>query len=315
MAHQITFPQLEALVAIADMGSFEAAGRKLGSGQSGVSRHVRELEAHFPRPLFDRGLRSARLTVDGLEVLSQARSILQQRDVLLSQYASEKILRRSLRLGVTELAALTWLPAFIEALRSAYPLVKVELEVGGVAADLYEKLRLAQLDLAIVPDTPRWADMLRFPLANVRNGWFCSPTFSLKRRRLAVSELGQLTLLSQSGDSAAGHVMSKWLDRHGVQPRSILTCNNFAALGGMASAGLGVACLPNAISDELVTLGMLREVHVGPVMPPVRYVAVARQDALTPFHRKVIALARATCNYRTRYQDVGAREPLVNEAG
>jgi DNA-binding transcriptional LysR family regulator len=315
MAHQITFPQLEALVAIADMGSFEAAGRKLGSVQSGVSRHVRELEAHFPRPLFDRGSRSARLTVDGLEVLSQARSILQQRDVLLSQYASEKILRRSLRLGVTELAALTWLPAFIEALRSAYPLVKVELEVGGVAADLYEKLRLAQLDLAIVPDTPRWADMLRFPLANVRNGWFCSPTFSLKRRRLAVSELGQLTLLSQAGDSAAGHVMSKWLEHHGVQPRSILTCNNFAALGGMASAGLGIACLPNAISDELVTLGMLREVHVGPVMPPVRYVAVARQDALTPFHRKVIALARATCNYKTRYQDVSAREPLVNEAG
>lgn len=314
MAHKITFLQLEALVAIADMGSFEAAGRKLGSVQSGVSRHVRELEAQFPKPLFDRGSRSARLTVDGLEVLSQARTILQQRDVLLSQYASEKILRRSLRLGVTELAALTWLPGFIEALRSTYPLVNVELEVGGVAADLYEKLRLAQLDLAIVPDTPRWADMLRFPLANVRNGWFCSPTFNVKRRRLAVSELGQFTLLSQSGDSAAGHVMSKWLERHGVQPRSILTCNNFAALGGMASAGLGVACLPNAISDELVTLGMLREVHVGPVMPPVRYVAVARQDALTPFHRKVVTLARATCNYGKRYQDIGARRPLVDEA-
>ena len=314
MAHQITFLQLEALVAIADMGSFEAAGRKLGSVQSGVSRHVRELEGQFPKPLFDRGSRSARLTVDGLEVLSQARTILQQRDALLSQYASEKILQRSLRLGVTELAALTWLPGFIEALRSTYPLVNVELEVGGVAADLYEKLRLAQLDLAIVPDTPRWADMLRFPLANVRNGWFCSPTFNLKRRRLTVSELGQFTLLSQAGDSAAGHVMSKWLERHGVQPRSILTCNNFAALGGMASAGLGVACLPNAISDELVTLGMLREVHVGPVMPPVRYVAVARQDALTPFHRKVISLARATCNYVTRYQDAAAREALVNEA-
>jgi DNA-binding transcriptional LysR family regulator len=314
VAHQITFLQLEALVAIADMGSFEAAGRKLGSVQSGVSRHVRELEGQFPKPLFDRGSRSARLTVDGLEVLSQARTILRQRDILLSQYASEKILRRSLRLGVTELAALTWLPGFIEALRSTYPLVNVELEVGGVAADLYEKLRLAQLDLAIVPDTPRWADMLRFPLANVRNGWFCSPTSSLTRRRLAVSELGQLTLLSQSGDSAAGHVMSKWLERHGVQPRSILTCNNFAALGGMASAGLGIACLPNAISRELVTLGMLREVHVGPVMPPVRYVAVARQDALTPFHRKVIKLARVTCNYGTRYQDVGAREPLVDEA-
>ncbi|MFP3568687.1 LysR family transcriptional regulator [Paraburkholderia sp. SIMBA_030] len=314
MARQITFLQLEALVAIADMGSFEAAGRKLGSVQSGVSRHVRELESQFPKPLFDRGSRSARLTVDGLEILSQARTILQQRDALLSQYASEKVLRRSLRLGVTELAALTWLPGFIDALRSTFPLVDVELEVGGVAVELYEKLRQAQLDLAIVPDTPRWADIVRFPLANVRNGWFCSPTFSLKRRRLAVSELGQLTLLSQSADSAVGHVMSKWLERNGVQPRSILTCNNFAALGGMASAGLGIACLPDAISGELVTLGMLRAVHVTPVMPPVRYVAVARQDALTPFHRKVITLARVTCNYGMRYQDARARESLVNEA-
>ncbi|MGJ7499379.1 LysR family transcriptional regulator [Variovorax sp. ZT5P49] len=314
MAHQITFLQLEALVAIADMGSFEAAGRKLGSVQSGVSRHVRELEGQFPNPLFDRASRSARLTVDGLEILSQARTILQQRDALLSQYASEKILRRSLRLGVTELAALTWLPGFIDALRSTYPLVDVQLEVGGIAADLYEKLRLAQLDLAIVPDTPRWADMWRVPLASVRNGWYCSPAFELKRRRLAVSELGQLTLLSQSADSVVGQVMSKWLERNGVQPRSILTCNSFSALGGMASAGLGIACLPNAISCELVALGMLREVHVAPAMPPVRYVAVARPDALTPFHRKVLSLARATCNYGTRYQDADARDPLTQGA-
>jgi DNA-binding transcriptional LysR family regulator len=127
---------------------------------------------------------------------------------------------------------------------------------------------------------------------------------------LAVSELGQLTLLSQAADSAAGHVMSKWLERNGVQPRNIMTCNSFSALGGMATAGLGVACLPNAIAGELVTLGRLRELHVTPVMPPVRYVAVARHDALTPFHRRVITLARATCDYGTRYQDADAREPL-----
>jgi DNA-binding transcriptional LysR family regulator len=134
----------------------------------------------------------------------------------------------------------------------------------------------------------------------------------MKRRKLAVSELGELTLLSQSADSAVGHVMSNWLERNGVRPRSMLTCNSFAALGGMASAGLGIACLPSAISSELVALGRLFEVHVAPVMPRVRYVAVARHDALTPFHRKVITLARATCNYGTRYQDVGA--PPTREA-
>jgi DNA-binding transcriptional LysR family regulator len=103
--------------------------------------------------------------------------------------------------------------------------------------------------------------------------------------------------------------MSEWLERNGVQPRNIMTCNSFSALGGMASAGLGVACLPNAIAGELVMPGRLLELKVTPVMPPVRYVAVARHDALTPFHRRVIALARATCDYETRYQDADAREP------
>jgi DNA-binding transcriptional LysR family regulator len=107
--------------------------------------------------------------------------------------------------------------------------------------------------------------------------------------------------------------MSQWLERNGVQARNIMTCNSFSALGGMASAGLGIACLPDAMAEELVRLGRLREVRVSPVMPPVRYVAVARHDALTPFHRNVVALARATCDYGTRYQDANAREPLATE--
>lgn len=314
MSTRITFLQLEALVAIADMGSFEAAGRKLQSAQSAVSRHIRELERQFPRPLFDRNARTARLTVDGIEILSHARAILQERDVLLSEYANEKVLRRNLRLGVTELAALTWLPRFVDALRSTFLLLNVELEVGGVATDLYEKLRRAQLDLALVPDTPRWIDMSRMPLASVRSGWYCSPSFRLKRRRLDVSELAQETLLSQATDSAVGHVMSDWFERNSARPRNILTCNSFAALGGMASAGLGIACLPDAISRELVTLGMLREIHVRPIMPRVRYVAVTTHESMTPFLRKVISLARAICNYETRYQDACASEPQLPQA-
>jgi DNA-binding transcriptional LysR family regulator len=314
VASRITFLQLEALVAIADMGSFEEAANRLHSSQSAVSRHVRELERQFPRPLFDRTTRAARLTVDGLEILSQARAILQERDVLLSQYANESVLRRNLRLGVTELAALTWLPRFVDALGTTYPQVNIELEVGGVATDLYEKLRLAQLDLVLVPDTPRWIDMSRVPLASVRSGWYCSPSFSFERRRLNVSELARQTLLSQATDSAVGHVMSGWFERNGARPRSILTCNSFAALGGMASTGLGIACLPDAISRELVTLGMLREIHVTPIMPRVRYVAVARHDAMTPFHRKVIALARAMCNYEIRYQDAHASDTQLRQA-
>jgi hypothetical protein len=35
----------------------------------------------------------------------------------------------------------------------------------------------------------------------------------------------------------------------------------------------------------------------------VRYVVVAREESVTPFHREIAALARDNCDYNDRYQD------------
>lgn len=81
----ITMLQIQVFVAVADQGSFEAAGRHLKIAQSAVSRHVREFESRFSVSLFDRRKRTAKLTLDGVEVLSRARDILRQRDDILAQ--------------------------------------------------------------------------------------------------------------------------------------------------------------------------------------------------------------------------------------
>ena len=97
-----TFRQLEALVAVVDMGSFEGAARALSTSQSAASRLVKELEGEFRTALYNRERRSARLTVEGQEVLRLARTILRERGKLIERFASRELVSPLLRMGVTE---------------------------------------------------------------------------------------------------------------------------------------------------------------------------------------------------------------------
>lgn len=67
--------QLDALLAVAEEGSFTAAADRLHTVQSNVSEHVRQLEAELGVPLLVRGRRSTVPTEFGVRVLERARHV------------------------------------------------------------------------------------------------------------------------------------------------------------------------------------------------------------------------------------------------
>ncbi|MBJ7437787.1 MAG: LysR family transcriptional regulator [Sphingopyxis sp.] len=81
MLGALTLDQLRVLVAIADSGSFSAAGRKLMRAQSAVSHAVQALERSQQVALFDRGGRRPHLTPAGAALVLQARQVLRQADL------------------------------------------------------------------------------------------------------------------------------------------------------------------------------------------------------------------------------------------
>ena len=98
--------------------SFAAAADKLCTSQSAVSKRVQELEAQFQIEVFDRSRRTARLTDKGNEILSFAKKLLSDRDQMIERASSNEVMFRRLRLGVTELTAMTWLPKLVSVIRS-----------------------------------------------------------------------------------------------------------------------------------------------------------------------------------------------------
>src|SRR5262245_20281896 len=68
--------ELKRLIAVAQEGTFAAAGDKIGLTQAAVSAQMQRLEAELGFELFDRSGRSALLNKTGQQILAQAQELI-----------------------------------------------------------------------------------------------------------------------------------------------------------------------------------------------------------------------------------------------
>ena len=148
ISNTLTLKQLEALVWVADLGSFRKAAAHLGTTQPNISARIAALEATLGFSLMARDAGSVEMTPRGLDVLEQARKSLRAVEGVLDVAARPDLAEDRLRLGVTELIATTWLHDFLRALRQDYPRVTVELTVD-LSRTLDAELAANALDLAL----------------------------------------------------------------------------------------------------------------------------------------------------------------------
>jgi len=294
----ITFKQLEAIYWIVELGSFESASTKLNMSQSAISKRIQEMEEAFDTPIFDRTKRSARLTEKGTELFEYAAEMLRQRDYLLERISSKQVLVRRFRLGVTELTALTWLPALIESIRDAYPMVALEPSVE-LSSELFKKLEADQLDLIIIPDVFSDARFVSTPLKTVENAWMSAPHFFDRPGPVDLQELASFTVLTQGGSSGTGLIYDRWFAQHNVRFNRAITSNYLVAQVGLTLSGLGISYLPKECLTPLLEQGLLRVIETRPGLPHVRYAALHRADRLLGLSVEVARLAAQTCDFGT----------------
>ena len=292
----ITLKQLEAIYWIVELGSFEAASAKLNMSQSAISKRVQELEDAFEVPIFDRSKRNARLTEKGHELVECAVEMLRQRDYLLERISSKTALVRRYRLGVTELTALTWLPALVEEIRAAYP--KVELEPSiELSSDLFNKLENDQLDLIIVPDIFSDARFASTPLKAVENVWMSAPDLYDGEGIMDLQSLSSYTVLTQGGSSGTGLMYERWLAEHNVRLNRTLTSNYLVAQVGLTISGVGISYLPRECMTPLIDQGRLQVIDTHSPLPEIRYAAMHRADRLQSLSIEVARLAQQCCDF------------------
>ena len=137
MARIDVFSGLTEFMAVAEQGSFRSAAAQLRVSAAAVSQAVKALEARVGMPLFLRTTRSVALTEAGAQLHRRLRSATGEITEALGEIDALRqrpsgVLRLSVPRIALDLVVLPVLPGF----RSAYPDIKVELDVNDASVDI-----------------------------------------------------------------------------------------------------------------------------------------------------------------------------------
>ena len=151
MIDPLTLDQLRVLVAVAEEGSFSAAARRLGRVQSAISQAIQAMETTLGVALFDRSMKTPRLTEAGAAIVTDARAILEQARALRARAQSiAEGDEAELTLAVDPFFPMPLLMESLAALRLAFPRLPATVFTEGLGG-AEETLRAGAARMAIQP--------------------------------------------------------------------------------------------------------------------------------------------------------------------
>jgi len=235
---------LDTFIKTAQLLHFGKASRACNLSPSALTRTIQRLEEEIGRPLFQRDNRSVILTETGEHFLSYARSALQEWHHFKDSLSTEERIAGPLSLYASITAVYSLLPDLLEAYRSAYPDVHLELRTGA-AERAVEQVLNGEIDLAIAALPDQKQSQLEFmPLAETPLVFIAPKSFPRPLPRCN----GQLDLsaiplvLPRSG--VARHRMDLWIRKHGVVPHISTEVSGNEALIAMVRLGTGIGVVP-----------------------------------------------------------------------
>lgn len=243
--------QLNALLAVADNGSFSAAARALHTVQSNVSTHVARLEKELGVTLIDRS--TGLLTEEGEVVANRARRVQAELEALTADVASLRDeVAGTARIGVIGTTARWLVPPLLEAMYERHPKVRVVV-VDATTSSLLLQLaggRLDQAALNLPIDDPEISTEHLFDEDRVLVAPKGHPLYALDR--VALTDLGGEPLLLEP----QGTTFRDALDRHcaaaGIELQPQAEVDGMRLLASLAFQGFGAAILPASAAPSWV---------------------------------------------------------------
>ncbi len=276
----LSVQHLQAIIAIAETGSFTQAAMQLNLTQPGISHSVRELESKLGVRLFERRRgEGASLTNAGSRALIEARVALVHLERLEhTAWAESKLLSGELRLDIFPSAANTSIPALIAAYQRRYPNVRLDIrEDAGESVD--RAIRKREVDLGMMA-LPIPSDLVSIPA-------YEDELLVVMPEENQVNSSGKISPLSLVGEpflmphDATEHLVRAAFATAGVEPRVIATAQNTQLLLELVRHGLGITVLPSK-SLRSEQLRQLKTLELNPrVVRRVVFAAVSF-EALSP---------------------------------
>lgn len=250
------------------LNSFTQAAESLHVTQSTISKMVRQLEQETGAQLLIRDGRKLALTDIGRVVYARGEDMLaSMRRLAQEVHDTQTVERGQLTVGIPPMINLLFTPV-LKAFRERHPQITLTLlEDTGQAIERKVANGELEIGLTVLPADPalalQTAAIASYPLwALAAQG-----TFRKGRATLPFKALDGLPLVLLTDDFALTRSLRAAFGAAGFEPQVAAQSGQWDWLVAMASAGMGVALLPEPFIDRLA-LGPLDAVRlVEPALP------------------------------------------------
>lgn len=235
---------LQALVGIAETGSFSAAADALGTVQSNVSAHVARLERELEVALVDRS--SGRLTEEGEVVVGRARRMMAELDAMVADVvAMRHEVRGTVRLGMIGTAGRWLIPRLFAQLRERHPEVRLTVS-DGTNTTLEPQLVSGTLDLAAVTMPVQSEELSATPLFEEDLTLVAAADHPLVRAPapLPLDALAGVPLILPAPGTALREEIDNAARSRGVTLRPSMEVDGLRMIASLTFDGFGPSILP-----------------------------------------------------------------------
>ncbi len=193
-------------VAVAEEENVTRAAERLHMAQPPLSVAIRQLEQQLGVALLDRSSRQVRLTSAGEQLLEQGRELLAHADTVVGDVQAVELSPSGLlRCGLSPAARFGLVPELLERWSTAVPGVMVHTSEDTTGA-LLRDITQGRLDLAVVFCPPALAGLASMTLRDEPAVLHIRDDHPLaKRRKVALDELAEETLLVAGGKDSPGY--------------------------------------------------------------------------------------------------------------
>jgi DNA-binding transcriptional LysR family regulator len=283
----VTLRQIQALIAVAQQGTFTKAAERMQIAQPALSQLVRELERELNVRLFDRTTRRVELTEAGWEFHSAAVQILHDLDMAV-QNATALAERKRGRIMVAAppLLAAIAIPPAIAALKGAHPGLQVAI-IDARNELVIEAVRSGRADCGIGTFSSLEDGIERTPLARDSLMLFCArQSHFAEQTSVAWQELRDEPLVTLTRDSGIRLLVEVGYESAEVPLSPAYEVSQISTALALVRSELAVAVLPTyarAVAPAGVLAKPLTEPSIARDIVMIRASGRSMSPALSTF--------------------------------
>lgn len=306
------FDGVETFLAIAELGSFTRAARRLHRSQPAISRRLEIVEHELGAPLFERLRGRARLTEAGRSFLPHAEAALASlrdgRDAVRGLQAG---IEGEISLALVGTLADTHVVTALRAFAAGSAHVRLQLRTAS-SREVTDLVRRGEVTLGL-----RYYRVDRPELVSLDAGHEKMLVVAAAGHPLAGRRIRQTRLLagerwigfpSTPGERDSGQTLAQQLIRAGLDDAEVTLIDSLTAQKRLAQAGFGLALVPeSSVRDEL-RQGVLVALDVPSMQATMPITAVHRRNGyLSAAAKALLALLTTGRDHGARDQNPGLR--------